>query len=62
MKKFIQITLIVVLVLAFVVGVLQTTGGVSTDAGWNGRADTNNSLAYQMELPPWDMPNAGWNT
>lgn len=62
MKKLIQITLIIVLILAFAVGVLQTAGGISTDAGWNGRANTNNSLAYQMVLPPSDMPNAGWNT
>ena len=62
MRRLIQITLIVVLVFAFVFGALQTTGGVSTDAGWNGRADTNGSIAYQMVLPPSDMPNAGWNT
>lgn len=69
MKKFIQVSLVVVVSLALVFGLLLYTdgnslagGGVnSCRVGWNTR--TGSCLASKIWFPGDDnMPNVGWNS
>lgn len=77
MKRFYQISIIVVLALALVLTVFAFTGASSQmasgkicpNAGWNtrsascsfGTVPSLEGFAY-YRLPPEIMPNAGWNT
>jgi hypothetical protein len=75
-KRFIQISFVVLLVIAIAVTTLSLTGTSSTMAGresctrvgWNSRSYDCLATApqdlqgYRLELPPGILPQVGWNS
>jgi hypothetical protein len=67
MKRLLQISIVLVLALALIVGLFQytatidlSTAGGSCRVGWNGRTSNCLTLALAQKLPG-PMPQVGWN-
>jgi hypothetical protein len=68
MKRLLQISLVLVLALALIVGLFQNTAmselsttGSSCRVGWNSRTSNCSTLALIQKLPG-AMPQVGWNS
>jgi hypothetical protein len=70
MKKFVQISLAIVVAFSLVIGIIQLVPDVTTNVGWNGRYGTTQSESLQVAgcnscilLPGSETaPNVGWNS
>lgn len=68
MKKIFQISLVVLLVLAFTFAVVQVlpgcnaTGTACTNVGWNSRAAAAAPVAFLVGTLPGPTTNVGWNS
>lgn len=68
MKRLLQITIVLVLALALIVGLFQyvaiserSSASGSCRVGWNGRTSNCLTLALVQKLPG-PMPQVGWNS
>jgi len=68
MKKFLQISIVLVLALALIVGLFQIgigselpTAGTACRVGWNTRTGSCLALGIGVGGPIY-MPNVGWNS
>jgi hypothetical protein len=68
MKRLLQISIVLVLALALIVGLFQYTAtselaatGSSCRVGWNSRTTNCSTLALLQKLPG-PMPQVGWNS
>jgi hypothetical protein len=68
MKRLLQITMVLVLALALIVGLFQhiaiselATSGSSCRVGWNGRTSNCITLALSSKLPG-PIQQVGWNS